>query len=43
LIPLGITMAVGLGDTVDQAGHSAEAAKAAWRARTGNAGQGDNE
>ncbi|MGW3994574.1 TetR/AcrR family transcriptional regulator [Amycolatopsis sp. NPDC004772] len=43
LIPLGITMAVGLGDTVDRAGRSAEAAKAAWRARTGNAGQGDNE
>ncbi|HET6710580.1 TetR/AcrR family transcriptional regulator [Amycolatopsis sp.] len=43
LIPLGITMAVGLGDTVDKAGQSAEAAKAAWRARTGNAGQGDNE
>jgi len=43
LIPLGITMAVGLGDTVDRAGRSAEAAKAAWRAKTGNAGQGDNE
>jgi len=43
LIPLGITMAVGLGDTVERAGHSAEVAKTAWRARTGNAGQGDNE
>jgi len=43
LIPLGITMAVGLGDTVDRAGRSAEAARAAWRAKTGNAGQGDNE
>ncbi|MGW4059660.1 TetR/AcrR family transcriptional regulator [Amycolatopsis sp. NPDC004747] len=43
LIPLGITMAVGLGDTVDEAGRSAETAKAAWRARTGNAGQGENE
>ncbi|MEU0537692.1 TetR/AcrR family transcriptional regulator [Amycolatopsis tolypomycina] len=43
LVPLGITMAVGLGDTVDEAGQSAEAAKAAWRARTGNTGQGDNE
>jgi len=43
LIPLGITMAVGLGDTVDKAGRSAEAARAAWRARTGNAGQGVGE
>ncbi|MEV6445237.1 TetR/AcrR family transcriptional regulator [Amycolatopsis sp. NPDC051716] len=43
LIPLGITMAVGLGDTVEEAGRSAEAARAAWRARTGNAGQGENE
>ncbi|RSM38285.1 TetR family transcriptional regulator [Amycolatopsis balhimycina DSM 5908] len=43
LVPLGITLAVGLGDTVEQAGRSAEAAKAAWRAKTGNAGQGDNE
>lgn len=43
LIPLGITMAVGLGDTVDEAGRSAETAKATWRARTGNAGQGENE
>jgi AcrR family transcriptional regulator len=43
LIPLGITMAVGLGDTVDRAGRSTEAAKAAWRARTRNAGQGGND
>ncbi|GHG01049.1 MULTISPECIES: TetR/AcrR family transcriptional regulator [Amycolatopsis] len=43
LIPLGITMAVGLGDTVDEAGRSAEAARAAWRTRTGNAGQGVDE
>ena len=43
LLPLGITMAVGLGDTVDRARASAEAAKAAWRARTGNTGQGGND
>ncbi|HEY3471174.1 MAG TPA: TetR/AcrR family transcriptional regulator [Amycolatopsis sp.] len=43
LIPLGITLAVGLGDTVDKARSSTEAAKAAWRARTGNAGQGGND
>lgn len=43
LLPLGITMAVGLGDTVDRARGSAEAAKAAWRAKTGNAGQGGND
>jgi AcrR family transcriptional regulator len=43
LVPLGITLAVGLGDTVERAGRSAEAAKAAWRAKTRNAGQGDNE
>ena len=43
LIPLGITMAVGLGDTVDRAGRSAETARAVWRAKTGNAGQVDNE
>ncbi|MEV7094082.1 TetR/AcrR family transcriptional regulator [Amycolatopsis sp. NPDC051045] len=43
LIPLGITMAVGLGDTVERAERSAETAKAAWRARTGNAGQVGND
>jgi AcrR family transcriptional regulator len=43
LLPLGITMAGGLGDTVDRARASAEAAKAAWRARTGNTGQGGND
>ncbi|MEU8633368.1 TetR/AcrR family transcriptional regulator [Amycolatopsis sp. NPDC048633] len=43
LIPLGITLAVGLGDTVERAEHSTEAAKAAWRAKTRNAGQGGND
>jgi AcrR family transcriptional regulator len=43
LIPLGITLAVGLGDTVERAERSTEAAKAAWRAKTRNAGQGGND
>jgi AcrR family transcriptional regulator len=43
LIPLGITLAVGLGDTVERARRSAETAKAAWRARTRNAGRGEND
>lgn len=43
LIPLGITLAVGLGDTVDQAQRSTEAAKAAWRARTRNTGEAGND
>ncbi|MEQ0560819.1 TetR/AcrR family transcriptional regulator [Amycolatopsis sp. NEAU-NG30] len=43
LIPLGITLAIGLGDTVDRAERSAETAKAAWRARNGNTGQGGND
>lgn len=43
LIPLGITLAVGLGDTVDRAERSTQAAIAAWRAKTRNAGQGEND
>lgn len=43
LIPLGITMAVGLGDTVERAERSTEVAKATWRARTRNAGQGGSD
>ncbi|SFW73688.1 TetR/AcrR family transcriptional regulator [Amycolatopsis australiensis] len=43
LVPLGITLAVGLGDTVERARRSAEAAKTTWRARTRNAGQPEND
>jgi len=40
LVPLGITLAIGLGDTVDSAGRSSEVAKAAW---PGNAGGGGHD
>ena len=43
LVPLGITLAVGLGDTVDCAEQSSDAAKAAWRARIGNTGPGRSD
>lgn len=40
LVPLGITLAIGLGDTVDSAGRSSQAAIAAWQ---GNAGGGAHD
>ena len=43
LVPLGITLAVGLGDTVESAGRSSDLAKAAWRSGSGNAGRGGDD
>jgi AcrR family transcriptional regulator len=43
LVPLGITLAVGLGDTVDSAERSSRQAIAAWRATARNAGTGGND